>query len=328
MSDVPWIVILWPVLMLGVIVVAAVVKFIEINNARSWRSVPGKVVVSEVETRRVRAPDSNRVDGGGTETRNFANVVYEYELFGKKLRHNRVSIGEDAGNFGVEETLARYPVGTPVTVYYNPKKPREAVLEREAPKGMFGCLAWGVVILLAGYAVTLYGFGAIYDWLSAALGDPRRGGQVLALSAFGAVVALIVAGIGRSVNQAKSWPVAPGRIEKSQVEEFEGWIGSGRKGSDRRPQTLYRTDIVYSYKVGERTYRGTSFGSQATITANYRRGVEKAVARFKVGDAVKVHYNPKNPSESLVGPRMPLALLLVWIVPIGCFAAAAFIAWR
>jgi hypothetical protein len=193
---------------------------------------------------------------------------------------------------------------------------------------MFGCLAWGVVILLAGYAFTLYGFGAIYEWLHATLGSSDRAGQVLALSAFGLLVALIVAGIGRSVTHAKAWPVAPGRIEKSEVEQFEGWIGSSRKGSDRAPQTLYRTDIVYSYKVGNSTYRGTSFGSQATITANYRSGVDKAVARFKVGDAVTVHYNPKNPSESLVGPRMPLALLLVWIVPVGCFVAAFYIATR
>jgi hypothetical protein len=327
LHDVPWIVILWPVLMLGVIVVAAVAKFIEVNNAKSWRSVPGVVVESHVEARKSKASGGNvvRLDGEGTETKNFANVVYEYELFGKKLRSNRVSIGEDAGNFEIEETLARYPVGTRVTVYYNPRRPREAVLERDAPKGLFGCLAWGVVILLVGYAFTLYGFSAIYDWLTSALGNPNRAGQVLALTVFGLVTALIISAIGRSVTQAKAWPVVPGRIERSEVESFVGFIGSGK---NRKPQTLYRTNIVYAYKVGERTYRGTSFGTQGTTTANYRSGVDKAVARFKVGDDVKVHYDPKNPSQSLVGPRMPLALWLVWIVPIGCLAGAVYILTR
>ena len=61
-------------------------------------------------------------------------------MSGQKLRNNRVSIGEDLGNFEVAETIARYPVGKIVTVYYNPRKPGEAVLERDPPKGMWGCV--------------------------------------------------------------------------------------------------------------------------------------------------------------------------------------------
>jgi hypothetical protein len=49
----------------------------------------------------------------------------------------------------VAETLARYPVGTVVTVYYNPNRRGEAVLERDMPKGMWGCIGWMVVIAVA-----------------------------------------------------------------------------------------------------------------------------------------------------------------------------------
>ena len=65
------------------------------------------------------------------------------------MRNNRVSIGEDLGNFGVEETIANYPVGKIVTVYYNPRMPREAVLERDAPAGVFRVMIYLILGALA-----------------------------------------------------------------------------------------------------------------------------------------------------------------------------------
>ena len=63
--------------------------------------------------------------------RKFAQIVYEFTVAGPKYRGSRVSIGEDLGNFEVAETLAKYPQGKVVTVFYNPSKRTEAVLERE-----------------------------------------------------------------------------------------------------------------------------------------------------------------------------------------------------
>lgn len=322
LSDTPWIVILWPVLMLGVIVAAAVYKYIEVNNAKSWRPTPGKVVVSNVQRRKVKVSDADRADGGGTETRNFANVVYEYDVFGTKLRNDRVSIGEDLGNFEVEETLARYPVGMPVTVYYNPKNPKQAVIERDAPKGLWGCITGGVAVLLVGYAATLFGFGRIYDALQSVLPHAERAGFVMALSVFGLVALLIAEGIRRNVAKTRAWPVAPGTIDKAEVEEFEGWLGGNASERNRPPQTLYRSDIVYSYEVNGRTYSGTKLGSQGAVTANIRGVVEKSVARYRAGQPVEVRYDPKNPAESVIDPRMPWALWLVFLVPVGCFVGA------
>ena len=93
--------------------------------------------------RKTKVIDSDRAEGHRFEERNFADIVYEYSVAGRKLRNNRVSIGEDLGNFQVAETIAKYPVGTVVTVYYNPLHPDQAVLERDLPKGMWGCLGIG-----------------------------------------------------------------------------------------------------------------------------------------------------------------------------------------
>ena len=116
----------------GLIIFAAIYKYIEVSQAARWPSTPGRVVVSTSEMRDVRSggPSSN-----DTEPRNFAKIVYEYTIAGRKYQCDRVSIGENMGNFEVAETIARYPKGKSVTVYYNPDKRSQAVLERDLPPG-------------------------------------------------------------------------------------------------------------------------------------------------------------------------------------------------
>src|SRR5438445_10216750 len=134
---------------LGLLLGAAVYKTLQVRAAREWPSTAGKVVVSKTEVRKVEVIDSDREEGRRFEERNFADIVYEYSVAGRKLRNNRVSIGEDRGNFEVAETIAKYPVGTVVTVYYNPLHPDQAVLERDLPKGMSSCLGIGTAIVRA-----------------------------------------------------------------------------------------------------------------------------------------------------------------------------------
>jgi hypothetical protein len=124
LPDLPWFVYLILLGPLGLLLGAAVYKTVEVRAAREWPSTAGKVIVSNAEVREVKVIDSKRESGIRMEQRNFANVVYEYFVAGKKLRNNRVSIGEDRGDFA--ETIARYPVGTIVTVYYNPRQRRRS----------------------------------------------------------------------------------------------------------------------------------------------------------------------------------------------------------
>jgi hypothetical protein len=119
MPDLPWFVYAMLLAPLGLLLVAAAYKTLQVRAAREWPSTAGKVVVSKAETRQVKVIDSDRAEGHRFEERNFADITYEYSVAGRKLRNNRVSIGEDRGNFEVAETIAKYPVGTVVTVYYN-----------------------------------------------------------------------------------------------------------------------------------------------------------------------------------------------------------------
>jgi hypothetical protein len=62
-------------------------------------------------------------------------VVYEYEVDGVKYFSNRLRVedtsGPTTGGGGYTKQLfKRYPKGAVVTVYYNPKDPKESALER------------------------------------------------------------------------------------------------------------------------------------------------------------------------------------------------------
>lgn len=316
MPDLPWFVYAIPFAMIGLIAFAAFYKYLEIRAAALWPSVQGRVVASGTQRRKVRTFDDVRSDGSSTETRNFANVVYEYTVRGQKLRNNRVSIGEDLGNFEIEETIARYPVGMIVTVYYNPLTPKDAVLERDAPKGMWGCLIWMVVGGSAAILITFYGFNQLTEYARTLLPNGHRAPLVIALSAFGLATFWIGYAIGKHERKARLWPKVTARIDRSELQEFRGSLSS----DPGKEQTLYRPLIAFSYTYNGLKYVGGPTALGASVTANFPSVVKRKIAKHPVGSLVTVYVNPQNPSEALLKPSsygMLIAIVptvILWIM--------------
>ena len=166
LPDLPWFVYAMLLAPLGLILARRRLQSLQVRAAREWPSAAGKVVVSKAEVRKVKVIDSDRA--GGASLRGAQLRRHRLRIFGRgrKLRNNRVSIGEDLGNFEVAETIAKYPVGAVVTVYYNPLHPDQAVLERDLPKGLWGCLGIGTAIVLAivfGSAIGLHAHHRVCD---------------------------------------------------------------------------------------------------------------------------------------------------------------------
>ena len=90
------------------------------NAAETWPSVIGKISASEVRVSRA---------GRRHGTTQFPHVSYTYEVNGKAYHSSNIMAGGEIGGVNVESTLARYPNGSEVTVYYNPQKPNDAVLQ-------------------------------------------------------------------------------------------------------------------------------------------------------------------------------------------------------
>lgn len=320
LPDIPWFVYAMLLAPVGLIVVAAIYKYLEVRAASDWPSVPGKVVVSKPETRDVRVIDSDREAGHRFEERNFANVTYEYVIAGQRYRNNRVTIGEDRGNFEVAETLARYPVGTVVTVYYNPNRRGEAVLERDMPKGMWGCIGWMVVIAVALVFGSAIGFNRITEFAREYMANPRKAAPVVILAAMGAVAALIAVAIQRHARQARKWPAVKGTVVTSGLEKFRAASADGRRGA-----MMFKAKIGYTYRFNGVDYTGTvaSLGGQVASTSD--GAVRRWARRYEDGQAVDVYVNPANPSESVLEPRAR-GIWVVWIIVAGLWMLAYFLA--
>jgi uncharacterized protein DUF3592 len=321
MPDLPWFVYAMLLAPLGLILVAAVYKTLQARAAREWPSTPGKVVASNSELRDVRVLDDSRENGYSFEQRNFANIVYEYSVSGQTLSNNRVSIGENRGNFQVAETIARYPVGTVVTVYYNSLHPRDAVLERDLPQGLWGCLGIGTAIALAvvfGFAIGLH---RISEFVSARLADPQMSVPVAALAAFGLAAALFALVLRRQSALAKNWPVVSGIIKLSGLEEYR----AAPSESGRRGPIMYERKVSYTYRFKDVAYTSVhaSFSSNSRTTS---RWVLRLFGMdYQDGAGVKVWVNPDNPSDATLDPSARLVWLL-WLVALGLWVGAYLIA--
>jgi hypothetical protein len=294
MPDLPWFVYAVPLAMVGIIAVAAVYKWLQVRAAADWPQATGKVVVSTSQVRKVEIFDDDRQGGKGEEQRNFAHIIYEYTVSGQKLRNDRVSIGEDLGNFEVAETIARYPVGQVVTVYYNPRRPKDAVLERDPPKGLFGCVIWMVVVGVAGILGSFYGFNQVTIFLTERV---HNAPMVVALTAFGLVMWLFGFAMRKRASAAGSWPKVSGRITKSVVDEFRGRINS-----DSPTTTLYRPLIAFSYEYNGIKYAGSQVSLGLKVTASSAAFAKSIVAKYPAGKTISIYVNPANPSESVLSP--------------------------
>jgi hypothetical protein len=321
MPDLPWYVYAMLLAPLGLILVAAAYKSLQVRAAREWPSTPGKVVISNSELRDFKVIDSERADGHRTEQRNFANIVYEYSVAGKKLRNTRVSIGEDLGNFEVAETIAKYPAGMAVTVYYNPLHPNEAVLERDLPKGLWGCLGIGTAVVLAIVFGSAFGLHHITDFVATRLNDPKLSLLVVALGAFGFVVSLFALALQRQASLAKNWPQVMGTIKLSGVEEYRTAPSDGESSG----QVMYQRKVNYTYRYDNISYTRmhSSFASNSASASGWL--TRKLTTAYRDGDPVKVFVDPANPAEATLDPGIGFAWVL-WIFVAGFFAAAYYTA--
>jgi hypothetical protein len=114
--------------------------------SRSWSSVPGQVTGTDIQVKTFKF----RTRMGGTRTDYRPVINYEYNVLGIPYQSSQITFGTiQVDQAHAQAMLAKYPPGSAVTVYYNPKKPQQAVLEHGG-----GGMAW--VVLVGGF-VSLIG---------------------------------------------------------------------------------------------------------------------------------------------------------------------------
>ena len=301
------------------IIVALIVKLIEVRKASRWPSVEGKVIANGVESIQNRPRDPH-YDFGDTEILNEPRVEYEYHVDGKRFRSKRITIGEKTTGEELEQILARYPLGTKVTVYYDPAKPNNAVLERELPAGVMAAGVGCLMLLFVGgpmTAIIAYYYGV--DWLRAHIPVPQRAPFVAAASGFGFLALLFAIAYSRMMFAACRWPIATGKIVSTEVESYYPRVDADNDSASR---LHYKPSIVYQYEVNGRELKGDRLRLGLKISSTSEGLAKKSIAKYPVGTIVKVYYNPKSPGESVLNPYSHGHFLL-WLIPIIMF----WLAW-
>ena len=301
-----WIVVFLISPFIGLLTVATVVKFIEVRRTNTWILTRGRVVRSQALQREV-----SKIQGTATrpEIRNFASITYEFDAGGHKVTGTRVSIGEDLGNFEVEETLARYPVGKRVEVYYDPANPAQAVLERELPMGSFLFMGLLIAALTLFTVIVAVGMDTLSAGLRTLLPNPAATPFVVAFTLFALVLLVMARLAAQDSKKTASWPATEGNILKSGFDTFRT-----HSIIDNLPMSIvvHRPRIVYAYKVGANRYQGERISLGVYKHASLKFLVGRDVRRYTAGDRVTVYYDPANPARAVltrtdVRPPMLLA---------------------
>jgi hypothetical protein len=286
-------------------------KLWEARRAAAWPQVTGRIVKSAIEARR------HQFSGEETTVTDAPVVEYEFAVADTTYRGTRISIGEDTGGANTEATLARYPVGASVLVYYNPADPADCVLERDVPAGFArGCallVLIGAIIAAAIYWLASSGTGL----LAAHLPEGANAPLVVLTSAMGfAVLAFFFAG-RRISKEAAGWPVTPGTVVTSGTET----IHQTQQG---REVTSYAPVVEFAYQVHGREYRSRQITLGARL-AGTQSFAEQTAARYPQGSRVEVHYDPADPSNACLRITSSASWFLLALA-LFCFGVAVIAA--
>jgi len=139
----------------------------------------------------------------------------------------------------------------------------------------------------------------------------RVGGMVLLI--LGPVLALLGAALDHQASQAQGWSTLEARVLQSRVEVVKK-ASSWRRGRTSF-QDYYNAVIQYEYVVNGQQLTGERIGLDPSVSSGFARSeAERWVRRYPVGATVKIHYSPRDPSQSVIYPwRDDLGVMLMMV---------------
>lgn len=323
-EELKWLLLLIVLAFDGLFLAAVTTKYLEVKRASFWTAVPGKIVSSRSEARRVEKASAGtpRTRIRDTELRNFAVVKYVFQADGQRHEGQRISLAEDVGNYQVAEKLKRYPVGAEVTVYYDRNRPTQSVLERDMPmRGFEIAILVGILIALGCVFLLLISDNVMAGVAGLIPNSPQASGALFC-AILAALIAAFAYGLHLKGEETRTWPNTKGLVLASDVvtvnvgRQYNWWVLNRR---------LIRDRTTYTYSVGGVTYRSdrTSFGAQTYASLGFF--ARQAALRFEPGATVDVYYNPRSPTEAVLVRGAPRQWL-VWTAAAAMLALAARLA--
>ncbi len=130
------------------------------KESRDWAATSGNIIRSEVN-KIVDDEDSSKVSF-------LPKLEYEYYVDDATYRSKRISFGsahDFASRQKAEEFIRQFPMGSQITVYYDPNKPKDAILIREM-RSMTAGLFVGILLIVGSILVLCISLiGLLTPWL-------------------------------------------------------------------------------------------------------------------------------------------------------------------
>jgi hypothetical protein len=286
----------------ALIATATFVKWWQVKVASHWLPAPGKIVSARVVARTVTSISNDSSSQGASEIRNFPEIEFDYAVNGKKFHGTRYSVQENLGNFEIPETMARYPKGAKVTVFYDPKDPAKAVIERTMPDGAFKFMIYLSAGLIIGTIALILMVSDGLRALTPYLPRPQNAGAATFLTIMGLFIlrmAFLQKGLA---DTAKTWPTVKGTIGESGIETLQTRSSTSTTYGPWR--SVFRSKIVYSYSVAGQPYSADRVAFGAVVTSSLPSLISGRTQRYPEQGRVDVYYDPANPASAVLERRV------------------------
>ena len=118
------------------------------------------------------------------------------------------------------------------------------------------------------------------------------------------------------IKKSAQWPSVPGVMTASSI----------RTGVCKNIP-CYHGEIAYQYRVGNTQYTGTAFELGRTHWAA-RDAWQKEIDKYRIGKAVNVYYEPRNPAKAVLEPGLIGETEIVYKMDVGMiwFFGCCFVA--
>ena len=127
------------------------------EESMSWLETTGTINESKV-VQGSNVLMSNDEDGESAPVF-FPEISYTYRVAGLEYTSKRLTfagVKSFSKRENAEKAASLYPVGTQIPIYYDPKNPKEAVVDRTAKKSNI-LLTFGILFIIIGLATVLIG---------------------------------------------------------------------------------------------------------------------------------------------------------------------------
>jgi hypothetical protein len=111
--------------------------------------------------------------------------------------------------------------------------------------------------------------------------------------AFAVVMLVVRRNAAKKASASAAWPTTTGKITFAAVEAVPDRDGR---------RDMYRALVRYNYQANGREHAGDRVAWGGIVSSSSKSGAATIVGRYRVGQDVRVYYDPKDAAESVLEP--------------------------